>query len=1091
MKSKKWFILCLTFLLIIQPFYSVIGTSGKVLADGIYFAGGDGTRANPYQISNPQQLANIQLSSIPEHYILINDIDLQGIDWIPLINFRGIFDGKGHKIINLKIPDIVSNSSKGLFASTSSGAVIKNLIIENPHIIGGNIDIGALVGTAVETTFEKVGIQGGIIDTKFEVDMYNGHFFTMYGSNVGGLVGRAMENTTITNVYSTATVLGREATGGLIGELRDSTLTNGYAAAPKPTGVNLSGGLIGLKSGHAKIFNSYYDNELSGLTDSDKGEPKNTSVLKEQSAFIEWDFNNVWNFDSEINDGYPIFRFNEPEPLTYTVTYNGNGNTGGYVPDASSIYEQGTNVTVQENNANLKRAGFLFGGWNTEIDGSGLDYYPGQSLLIGNTNVTLYAKWLPISKYHVMYSGNGSTGGSVPIDSDSYEQNQDVTVYENSGVLVRSGYTFAGWNTQADGRGIDYTPGAVFSIVNSDVTLFAKWIANPTYKITYDSNGSTDGRVPDANSLEEGTTVEVKGNTGELAKPGFLFDGWNTEEDGSGLDYPADTTFTMGNGDITLYAKWKAQPPVSGEEGSPTPNPTPGPTPVPIPDSTPVPDPMPNPDPAPNPEPAPGNPNNPETPSVPSTGGSSGGGDTLNIEIITVDVDGKNGENLNKTPIKRTTESNGKIKDDVIMPQTIAKETVANAKKSGSDVARIIIPDLKDVVMETNVDVPKNSLDELKSAGLNLDIYTENATVSIPKASLTDFTEDLYFRFIPIKGEAEKQQVIGRARQEEIVKEALGDGTIKVVGRPMTIETNLQSRKVDLLMPLLGVSLPSNPKEREVYLNNLGIFIEHSDGDKELVRPEPVDYKDGLKGLKFTVEKFSTFTIVSMENLNQYFDSHNNTHKPYINGFKDGTFRPDKLVKRSELAAMLARNLPEDAVLATAAVYVDIRTGHWGYGEIMKAKQAGIMTGFSGDAFHSEEAVTRAQMATIAYRWMNKICEKENSAYNSCSSLASTIQTNYSDVKSSHWARGAINFMKEANVMEGYSDNTFRPEEKLTRAQAVKVLNRLFKRGPLNGDITDSFNDITRNHWAFNEVEEAARTHSYTVDESGDEYINN
>src|SRR5690606_12953125 len=116
------------------------------------------------------------------------------------------------------------------------------------------------------------------------------------------------------------------------------------------------------------------------------------------------------------------------------------------------------------------------------------------------------------------------------------------------------------------------------------------------------------------------------------------------------------------------------------------------------------------------------------------------------------------------------------------------------------------------------------------------------------------------------------------------------------------------------------------------------------------------------------------FTIVSMDNLYEYFDYHDKTHKPYINGFKDGTFRTDAFVKRSEMAAMLARNLPDDTVLTPEVDYSDIPSSYWGYGEIMKAKQAGIMKGFSGNAFNSEESVTRAQIATIAHRWMKNEC---------------------------------------------------------------------------------------------------------------------
>ncbi|OJH20706.1 hypothetical protein BLX88_00480 [Bacillus obstructivus] len=84
-----------------------------------------------------------------------------------------------------------------------------------------------------------------------------------------------------------------------------------------------------------------------------------------------------------------------------------------------------------------------------------------------------------------------------------------------------------------------------------------------------------------------------------------------------------------------------------------------------------------------------------------------------------------------------------------------------------------------------------------------------------------------------------------------------------------------------------------------------------------------------------------------------------------------------------------------------------------------------------------------------------------------------------------HWATEANNFMKATNFMVGYNDNTFRPEEKLTGAEAVKVLNRLFQRGPLSGVNKPTFKDVPTTNWAFEEIEEAAREHQYEINKNG------
>ncbi len=74
--------------------------------------------------------------------------------------------------------------------------------------------------------------------------------------------------------------------------------------------------------------------------------------------------------------------------------------------------------------------------------------------------------------YTVTYDGNGNTGGSVPNNTTNYEQGQTVAVLGNTGNLVKNGYTFAGWNTQADGNGTTY--GASFTMGTANVILYAK-----------------------------------------------------------------------------------------------------------------------------------------------------------------------------------------------------------------------------------------------------------------------------------------------------------------------------------------------------------------------------------------------------------------------------------------------------------------------------------------------------------------------------------------------------------------------------------------------------------------------------------------
>jgi uncharacterized repeat protein (TIGR02543 family) len=176
---------------------------------------------------------------------------------------------------------------------------------------------------------------------------------------------------------------------------------------------------------------------------------------------------------------------------TYTVTYDANGASSGSVPSDSTAYQQGTTVTVLSNPGNLSRTGYLFIGWNTAANGSGTSYTTAATFTMGSSNVTLYAQWSLNPTYTVTYNGNGASSGSVPVDSMSYENGTTLTVLNNTGNLARTGYSFTGWNTAANGFGTSRPAGTTFTIGSSNVTLYASWSLNE-YSLQFDG---VDDRV--------------------------------------------------------------------------------------------------------------------------------------------------------------------------------------------------------------------------------------------------------------------------------------------------------------------------------------------------------------------------------------------------------------------------------------------------------------------------------------------------------------------------------------------------------------------------------------------------------------------
>lgn len=92
------------------------------------------------------------------------------------------------------------------------------------------------------------------------------------------------------------------------------------------------------------------------------------------------------------------------------------------------------------------------------------------------------------STYTVTYVGNGSTGGTPPVDATAYPQGQLVTVLGNVGSLVKSGSTFSGWNTAANGSGTTYAAGQTFAIGAANVVLYAKWATPSVLGYAYTVN---------------------------------------------------------------------------------------------------------------------------------------------------------------------------------------------------------------------------------------------------------------------------------------------------------------------------------------------------------------------------------------------------------------------------------------------------------------------------------------------------------------------------------------------------------------------------------------------------------------------------
>jgi uncharacterized repeat protein (TIGR02543 family) len=177
--------------------------------------------------------------------------------------------------------------------------------------------------------------------------------------------------------------------------------------------------------------------------------------------------------------------------------------------------------------------------------------------------------------FAITYDGNGSTAGNRPA-SQAVKAFSSTTLATNAGNLAKTGFTFAGWNTAANGTGTNYASGALYS-ASRGITLYAQW--NST--ITYNTNGAT-GTVPTAVSTttEASRTFVLNAGTG-LTRTNLVFAGWNTSADGSGTHYAGGASYTS-TGNATLFAifrplyTYNANGATSGTVPAPAYGPVPG-----------------------------------------------------------------------------------------------------------------------------------------------------------------------------------------------------------------------------------------------------------------------------------------------------------------------------------------------------------------------------------------------------------------------------------------------------------------------------------------------------------------------------------
>ena len=249
----------------------------------------------------------------------------------------------------------------------------------------------------------------------------------------------------------------------------------------------------------------------------------------------------------------------------------------------------------------------------------------------------------------------------------------------------------------------------------------------------------------------------------------------------------------------------------------------------------------------------------------------------------------------------------------------------------------------------------------------------------------------------------------------------------------------------------------SNRKLGSITVNNSGVFTVFLDRALiygETIKIEAKDEKGAISKLDYKVTKNAVETVKAIS---------------YIKGYPDGTFRPQANVTRAEAAQMFATLLNGGANFGTSsATRFSDASDDWFSKAVNYVVAKGLISGYPDGTFKPNESITRAEFAQMISGYVKN--EKKST-------------TDFQDVKD-HWAKDAIDKLYGNKNVSGYPDGSFKPNAKITRAEAVTILNSVFDRNTsalslnnVNKSALNKFSDVNEGFWAYYNIIDAANSH--------------
>lgn len=226
----------------------------------------------------------------------------------------------------------------------------------------------------------------------------------------------------------------------------------------------------------------------------------------------------------------------------------------------------------------------------------------------------------------------------------------------------------------------------------------------------------------------------------------------------------------------------------------------------------------------------------------------------------------------------------------------------------------------------------------------------------------------------------------------------------------------------------------------------------------------------------------SSIKQVIVDNTRKYtkdiFDNQHPTHIEYINGYPDGNVRPEGKITREEFTSILYRitnHEYEKPFIVTGTRFNDVDLARWSVRDIEYMADKEVVSGYPDGGFYPANYLTRAEFAVLISRFtqLDK-CDLENP---------------FSDIEADHWAYGSIMSLYGKGILNGYDDGTVCPNNHITRAEVMRVINNILGRKPDEEYIKaldfNPYHDLLEDKWYYVDVLEATVTHTYILDDQG------